>query len=897
VLFDFVDSERIDGFVVAAPSLANYAGNSALEKLLVRFQNIPMVNLGENILNIPAVLIDNETGICEIMKHMIEYHGYKRIAYISGLAVSTEASVRFHTYQKMLNFYGLPYEADLVYEGNFSINSGKSAIRELLDIRKVKFDAIVSANDYMALGAIDELRLRGMVAGNLIPISGYDDINESKKAGLTTVHQPIYEEGHIATELLVKKIRGEEIPQITQLPTKIVVRESCGCHLKDTFPACKNYLMAGNSLDTSFQNNQNFLIEKISKMELADDDKKMGYLISSIKSLQDSFVQALNQKRLDIFLLAWGQVIQECYEIDENLSYLNTLLSDFRRSMVSFIKDRELLIVAEDMFHSARIMIGDSLQKAALFSKILETAKIEKLNDFGARLTSTFDLKDQFDIIQSELSSLGINSCFISLYTYPEIPKQEARLVFGFEDDNRLMIPEEGITFPPGEIVPFKIARDRRRCTYIVENMFHRTLQLGFIVMEYGPKDDRMYEILRTKINDSIMGTIMFQKVQKQAERLEQLVQRRTSELHMMKFIKDKVEDEVEKLTIHISRKQETKPDEKSSMVYKSMQMQEVVNKVNQAVRLSKPILITGETGTGKELIAKLIHYTSSSKDEPFIAINCAAIPQTLWEAELFGYIKGSFTDAKADRRGSIDAAGKGSLFFDEIGETPLDIQSKLLRLLQENQYKPIGSNKFFTANCRFIFATNKDLSEMIKKGKFREDLYYRISVFTIEIPPLRDRKEDIPILLEYFIKKYSGEFALPEVIQVEKDVMEKILSYRWPGNIREMENFVIRSLAILSSSREDKGMLKIVHLPSLIADFSFKSDKTTAQEENYFNHNNEIYLNRNYEELVDQYSKKIILWALDKANGNKTVAANMLGIKRTTLSYKIKELKIENYH
>jgi len=177
------------------------------------------------------------------------------------------------------------------------------------------------------------------------------------------------------------------------------------------------------------------------------------------------------------------------------------------------------------------------------------------------------------------------------------------------------------------------------------------------------------------------------------------------------KKIKDHVEDEVEKLTIHILQRQERTLDEKNTMVFQSPEMLEVVEKVNQALLITKPVLITGETGTGKELIAKLIHYSANNKNQPFIAINCAAIPKTLWEEELFGHTKGAFTDAKANQRGLVAEAGKGTLFFDEIGDMPIDIQAKLLRLLQENQYNPIGSKKVYTSSCRFVFNKNKVLS------------------------------------------------------------------------------------------------------------------------------------------------------------------------------------------
>ncbi len=359
-----------------------------------------------------------------------------------------------------------------------------------------------------------------------------------------------------------------------------------------------------------------------------------------------------------------------------------------------------------------------------------------------------------------------------------------------------------------------------------------------------------------------------------------------------MKQMKDKAESEVEKLTIHISRKQEKFLDGKNSLVYQSGKMQETVERVNQAIRVTKPVLITGETGTGKELIAKLIHYSGNHKQKPFITINCAAIPHTLWEAELFGHLKGSFTDAKSDREGSIKTAGTGTLFFDEIGEMPLEIQSKLLRLLQENQYRPIGSNKTYNAECRFVFSTNRNVEQMIKEGTFREDLYYRINVFRINVAPLRERADDIPILLDYFLEKYSREFELPPNIDVEKQAMEKIVEYNWPGNIRELENFIIRSLAALSSSNGSKNILRLSHLPFILG-IALNQDDTPGEQKPPEN-KNEILVNGNYEEIVHQYAKELVQWALKKAEGNKTAAARILGIKRTSLYYKMKEFHLE---
>ncbi len=879
IIFNFIEHERISGLVVAAPSLANYTGNKAIENLLSRFRDMPVVNLGENIFDIPSVGIDNESGTRDVMKHMVEFHGYKRIAFISGLTVNTEANIRLRTYCKMLDYYGLPYDPDLVVDGDFSINSGKSAIKVLLDKRKAKIDAIVSANDYMALGIIDELRIRGRVSSDLIPVAGFDDIDDSICSRLTTVRQPTKRQSALATELLIKRIRGENIPLINSLPAKIVIRESCGCYPNKIFYSVSNQDSCNND---SLENNKDAVISEL---------KRTGIRPESQEILIESLILALNREQPSVFLSAWNDIILNSFESYEKLFDLNTLLSILRINALCFIYKRETLNKAEDMFHEARMMISSGLQKSALFLKMSETSQIERLNDFGAELSNTFDLERQLEIILSRLKALGINDCCISLYNDPEKPEQEARLVFGLYDGKRIAVPKGGFNYKPGEIFPAGIIPDDKRYTYIMENMLRGTTQLGFMLMKYSPINYRIYEMVRTKINISMMSAIMFEKIQKQSEILVRQVREKTSEYYMMKFMKDKVENEVEKLTIHISQRKEKKLDEKSTLVYKSRQLQQVVNEVGQAVMLSKPIFITGETGTGKELIVKLIHYTSGNKDHPFVAINCAAVTHDLWESELFGHVRGSFTDAKENRGGSIAAAGKGTLFLDEICEMPLDIQSKLLRVLQDNQYKPVGSDMFINSKCRFVFATNRDVKQMVGKGEFREDLYYRINVFNINIPPLRERKDDIPVLIDHFIKKYYCEFNLPADLELEINALRKIMNYEWPGNVRELENFIIRSFAILASSPDDKRELKPSHFPAGI--ISESSQYKTEEEIKPPNNSHEIWINRNYEDLLNSYSKNIILWALKESRGNKTAAAELMGIKRTTLIYKLKELNI----
>ena len=227
-------------------------------------------------------------------------------------------------------------------------------------------------------------------------------------------------------------------------------------------------------------------------------------------------------------------------------------------------------------------------------------------------------------------------------------------------------------------------------------------------------------------------------------------------------------------------------------IIAESPKMKEILNIAKRIAKFDTTILISGESGTGKELIANFIHKHSRRKDKPFIAINCGAIPPDLLESELFGYKKGAFTGANTDKTGLLQEANKGTVFLDEIGELSPELQVKLLRVLQEKEIMPVGSNKPIKIDVRFIAATNKDLENLVKEGKFREDLYYRINVIPIKLPPLRERKEDILPLVNYFIKKFCSKYSLPEK-KLSSEVINQLYLREWKGNVRELENFIER--------------------------------------------------------------------------------------------------------
>lgn len=300
-------------------------------------------------------------------------------------------------------------------------------------------------------------------------------------------------------------------------------------------------------------------------------------------------------------------------------------------------------------------------------------------------------------------------------------------------------------------------------------------------------------------------------------------------------------------------------------IIGKSKAMQEVFHVMEMVSESNANVLITGESGTGKELVARAIHKRSLRKSKPFVIVDCTTIPENLLESELFGYEKGAFTGAIDKKTGLLELANEGTVFFDEIGELPLFLQKKLLRFLQEKEFQRIGSTQRIRVDVRVISATNRDLENAIRENIFREDLFWRLNVIRINLPPLKDRKEDIPLLVNHFLNKFSKENNKP-IPQLEPEVMDALINYDWPGNIRELANVIERTI-VLSPS----GLISIKYLPKRI------KEKTgwSILQENTFN--------------LLEVEKTLILKALNSTGWNQTKAAEKLGISRKQLRTKMK--------
>jgi len=314
------------------------------------------------------------------------------------------------------------------------------------------------------------------------------------------------------------------------------------------------------------------------------------------------------------------------------------------------------------------------------------------------------------------------------------------------------------------------------------------------------------------------------------------------------------------------------------NIVGQSPKIRAVFELMERVAGTDATVLVQGESGTGKELIVRAIHHASARKDKSFIAVNCGAIPHNLVESEFFGHEKGAFTDARDQRIGAFERANGGTLFLDEIGELPLDTQVKLLRVLEEKTISRVGGTDAIPVDVRIIAATNKDLEQEVQNGTFRQDLFFRLDVFFISIPPIRERREDIPLLIDHFMDKYTQKLSTP-IKGISKEAVLHLQAYDWPGNVRELENAIHSALIVC----QDESILP-QHLPLRIQGYP-QADEIEEQED--------LGLEERLKNITDNMERKMILNALDECNGSRTRAAEILKINRKTLFNKMQKLGI----
>jgi transcriptional regulator with GAF, ATPase, and Fis domain len=364
--------------------------------------------------------------------------------------------------------------------------------------------------------------------------------------------------------------------------------------------------------------------------------------------------------------------------------------------------------------------------------------------------------------------------------------------------------------------------------------------------------------------------------------RLEALTTAKAEVEELNRILADRVAQtsaELMEVKEHVLREREEAPLKYSyrNILGTSRAMRDVFLLLDKVTDSDVPVLVQGESGTGKELVARALHFNGARKAGPFVSENCAAIPETLLESELFGYQKGAFTGATSDRKGLFEAANGGTIFLDEIGDMPLDMQKKLLRVLQEREVRRVGGNRAIPIDVRVVAASNQDLRKACAEGRFREDLYFRLAVITVDLPPLRDRREDIPLLVEHFLGTFAQEAGVAP-LSISDDAMRALVAYHWPGNVRELRNEVQRAAAL-----SDRVIVPLILSPNLAG---ARSKNPAIQDLG------RKALREMVREVTEELERAVIEEALRRSQGRKARAARLLGVSRPTL-----DAKIEAYH
>jgi Nif-specific regulatory protein len=542
--------------------------------------------------------------------------------------------------------------------------------------------------------------------------------------------------------------------------------------------------------------------------------------------------------------------------------------------------DLELLTMVAEL--AAQILLRDKIQEKLTLKISSQEILIETFNiiERGENLTGIFNeimdvLKNRMGIARGMLvlfdkedpQSLKIKSGY--RLSEENIKKGIYRIgegIIGSAVAKGQTIAVEDVEKDPAFLNKMKINRGAEKVSMIAAPIKSGNMALGVLVVEKNFETREHYE---DSINTvTLLASLLAYRVRSYQKREEETKLLISENIELRKELKGQYSFK--------------------NIVGKNEQVRKILEQVKTVSNTTAPVLISGETGTGKEQIAKITHFLSDRRDNKFISVNCAAIPENLLESELFGYSKGAFTGASGDKKGKFELADNGTLFLDEIAEMPMHLQTKILRALQEKEIEPLGSEKTIKIDIRVIAATNRDLEQMISDNKFRADLYFRLNVINLKLPPLRERRDDIPLLVDSFIKRYN-ELYKKNIAGILKDVEDLFMEYGWPGNIRELENVMERAVIMAQSNMIDL---------SLVPD-SMKKIKTFQPAgfdiKNYLMGEIKDKKDTGHVPAIIAEIEKIVLEeVLINTNNNKSRAAQIMGINRNTLKAKMRQYNIQ---
>lgn len=512
ILCDLAGEERLDGLVISSEGMDQFVSPQEIEDFIHQYygDRLPVISIGK-LDGIPSIETDLKSGMCEEVSHLIEVHGYRRIAFIHGPEAQDAAVALFNGYCEALTIHGLPIDPQLITPpGLWGPELGEAAIRTLLDRRQVSFEAIVGG-DPEAIGVLKALRQRGINVPNDVAVVGYNDLDIAHFASppLTTVYRPVEDTARQAIDMLIGQLNGDDVPDLVQLPTKMVVRRSCGCMPETVLEAAlepADTQELTNAQGSNTNGRPEYLDQIIQSTAVAAEEG----IIEEIKILPQRFLGEVQGQYSNIFIPAFEDLLRGTIDTKPDMSDWQDFISRLRRHFLpGLLDDRQAVLRAENLCHQARVLAWSINEQARSRQQARTKLNEELLRDINRSLIATFDLYGLIKILAEKLPLLGITSCYLSLYKNPSEPTALSKLILAYDENGKLDIDADGLTFPSRKLFPDTISRPDRPFVMLVEPLFFAEEQLGFVLFEVGPKEGNIYSTLRGQISSALKGALL----------------------------------------------------------------------------------------------------------------------------------------------------------------------------------------------------------------------------------------------------------------------------------------------------------------------------------------------------------------------------------------------------
>ncbi len=507
-------NKDIDVLIVIFSVLGNYATRENMIEFLDQYPKVPIVHIGVPIPQAHNILIDGTAGLEALISHMIEDHGHRRLAFIRGIAGHEEAEQRYQVYINALEKYNIPFDPDLVTPGDFIFSSGQKAVALLMDERGVEFDAIVAANDNMAIGALRELQRRGVKIPQQVAIVGFDDTDDARSTipPLTTVRQPLYKQGQQAALAAIALLAGETVPENTFLPGEMVVRQSCGC-MSQTIQQAIVTLSDTDRVVTDDQDLAALLEtchdQLLLEMETAVDPTQSQETTAQIPQLIDSFNADLVNGTFDTFLPTLEKLLQNVIQVNGNIHVWQNGISAMRQIILPLLRQPNLIIHAENLWGQGRVAIGEITDRTVLATLYQSEFLSYALNEMGTQLGTSQNIVEMCDLLFEFLPKLGIPQCYLSLFENATTSTKQARLILAYDENGRSTLPPEGILFQSNQLVPPDIFPKDKALHLMAQTLYFQDTLLGFVLFNTNKLlEGMLYETLRVQLSSTFMSNL-----------------------------------------------------------------------------------------------------------------------------------------------------------------------------------------------------------------------------------------------------------------------------------------------------------------------------------------------------------------------------------------------------